>query len=265
MSVKNEINMTEGRIMPKILQFTIPLILSGLLQMAFNAADNIVVGQFAGSNALAAVSSTGSITNFVINLFIGLSVGTNMILSNAVGAGNKKTCEETVHTSITLGLLLGVLVGTLAIALCPWIMELLNVPDTIKPLTAKYLNIYFLGAPAILVYNYGSAIMRSTGDTKRPMYYLMFAGVVNVVLNLILVIRFKMSTAGVAIATTVSQYISALLILYAIRKSDGMCKFNFRKMRIVPPCKVRNTCKHTKPYVFHIKHKHTDLCKRIWT
>lgn len=234
MSVKNEINMTEGRIMPKILQFTIPLILSGLLQMAFNAADNIVVGQFAGSNALAAVSSTGSITNFVINLFIGLSVGTNMILSNAVGAGNKKTCEETVHTSITLGLLLGVLVGTLAIALCPWIMELLNVPDTIKPLTAKYLNIYFLGAPAILVYNYGSAIMRSTGDTKRPMYYLMFAGVVNVVLNLILVIRFKMSTAGVAIATTVSQYISALLILYAIRKSDGMCKFNFRKMRIVP-------------------------------
>ena len=234
MSPKNEINMTEGRIMPKILQFTIPLILSGLLQLAFNAADNVVVGQFAGSDALAAVSSTGSITNFVINLFIGLSVGTNMILSNAIGAGNKRTCDETVHTSITLGVVLGVLVGTFAILLCPWILELLNVPERIKPLTAKYLNIYFLGAPAILVYNYGSAIMRSTGDTKRPMYYLIFAGVVNVTLNLILVIGFNLDTAGVAIATTISQYISALLILYAIRKNDGMCKFNFRRMRIVP-------------------------------
>jgi len=231
---KNEINMTEGRIMPKILQFTIPLILSGLLQLAFNAADNIVVGQFAGSDALAAVSSTGSITNFVVNLFIGLSVGTNMILSTAIGAGNKRTCEETVHTSITLGIVLGIIVGGSAIALCPWILELLNVPEGIKPLTAKYLNIYFLGAPAILVYNYGSAVMRSTGDTKRPMYYLMFSGVVNVTLNLILVIGFHLDTAGVAIATTVSQYISALLILYAIRKNDGMCKFNFRKMRIVP-------------------------------
>lgn len=234
MNIKNEINMTEGRIMPKILRFTIPLILSGLLQMAFNAADNVVIGQFSGSNALAAVSSTSSITNFVINLFIGLSVGTNMILSNAIGAGNRKTCEETVHTSITLGLVLGVIVGAVAIACCPVILKLLNVPEEIRPLTANYLNIYFLGAPAILVYNYGSAIMRSTGDTKRPMYYLMFSGTVNVILNLILVIRFDMSTAGVAIATTVSQYISAIMILYAIRKSDGMCRFNFRKMRIVP-------------------------------
>lgn len=234
MQGKHEIDMTTGSIAPKIMKFTIPFMLSGILQTLFNAADNAVIGAFEGSNELAAVGSTGSITNFVINLFMGLAVGTNVVVSRSIGAKQQKTCEETVHTAMLLSLITGIVLGAAGFVFTRTFLTLLNCPGEVMDLAAIYLKVYFVGMPAISVYNFASSILRSKGDTKRPLVYLMIAGVVNIILNLILVIVFKLSTAGVGIATTASQYLSAYLCVRALTKEDGYCRLDLKKLRIVP-------------------------------
>lgn len=229
---KHEVDMTVGSLPVKMIKFAVPFVLMSMLQLTFNAADNLVVGAFAGTYALASVSSSGPITNFVVNLFSGLAVGTNMILTKAIGAGNKKSCEDTVHTTIALGAIVGMVLAILGFLLAPWVVELVNMPKEVAPLAISYLRIYFLGTPGLILYNFSAAILRSMGDTKRPMFYLLFAGILNVVLNLIFVIRFHMSSAGVAIATTISQYVSAVLTMRALAKEDGYCKLYLSKIRL---------------------------------
>lgn len=234
MQGKHEIDMTTGSLPPKILKFTIPFMFSGMLQTMFNAADNAVIGAFDGSNALAAVGSTGSITNFVINLFMGLAVGTNVVISNSIGSNQKKTCEETIHTAMCLSLVLGIILGIASFLMTRVFLKFLNCPAEVMDLADIYLKIYFLGIPAISAYNFSSSILRSKGDTQRPLIYLAVAGVVNIVLNIILVIGFHMSTAGVGIATTVSQYLSAYLSVRALTKEEGFCRLDLKKLRIIP-------------------------------
>ena len=234
MQGKHEIDMTTGSLSPKIMKFTIPFMFSGMLQTMFNAADNAVIGAFDGSNALAAVGSTGSITNFVINLFMGLAVGTNVVVSNSIGSNQKKTCEETIHTAMCLSLVLGIILGVASFLMTRVFLKFLNCPVEVMDLADIYLKIYFLGIPAISAYNFSSSILRSKGDTQRPLIYLSIAGVLNIVLNLILVIGFRMSTAGVGIATTVSQYLSAYLSVRALTKEEGFCRLDLKKLRIIP-------------------------------
>jgi len=232
---KYEIDMTTGSLAPKIIKFTIPFMLSAMLQSFFNSADNAVIGAFDGSNALAAVASTGSITSFAVNLFLGFSVGTNVLVSNAIGAGNKTSCKKSVHTSVALSILIGIVLGILCFLLTRTFLTLLNCPDEVIDLADIYLKMYFIGMPALSVYNSGAAILRSMGDTRRPLVYLLIAGIVNVVLNLVLVIGFDMSTAGVGIATTVSQYLSATLIIITLMKEKSVCHLDIKELKISLP------------------------------
>ena len=209
MNRKYEMDMCSGPILGKILIFSLPLMLSGILQLLFNAADVIVVGRYAGSQSLAAVGSTGALTNLLINIFIGLSVGVNVLVAQYYGAKKEKDVSETIHTAISISLISGlflVIVGQLA---AEPILKLMGTPDDVIRKSTIYIKVYFAGMPVIMLYNFGSAILRAVGDTKRPLYFLTVAGVVNVVLNLIFVIVFNMDVAGVALATVLSQVISA--------------------------------------------------------
>lgn len=229
-----EIDMCSGAILPKMLAFALPLMCSSILQLMFNAADVIVVGRFAGDNSLAAVGSTGTMVNLLTNFFMGLSIGGNVLASRFYGAKQEKELNDTVHTSITLSLISGVALTVLGMILTRPMLKLLNVPEEIFDLAVLYLRIYFLGMTATMAYNFGSAILRAVGDTKRPMYYLTFAGVVNVVLNLIFVICFHMDVAGVALATVISQCISAVLVLRCLIKMDGAMRLDLKKLRVDP-------------------------------
>ena len=182
-----EIDMCNGPLLPKILLFTIPLILSGILQLLFNAADVIVVGRFAGDEPLAAVGATSSLINLFTNIFIGLSVGSNVLTARFLGASNKGEIEKTVHTSVALALVSGGVLAVVGFVVSPLLLGWMSTPETVLPLATLYLRIYFLGMPAMMLYNFGSAILRAIGDTRRPLYYLMAAGVLNVVLNLLFV------------------------------------------------------------------------------
>ena len=219
-----EIDMCEGAILPKMLQFTIPLMLSSILQLMFNAADVVVVGRFAGDNSLAAVGCTGSLINLLTNLFVGLSVGTNVMAARHYGAKQKSELHATVHTSIMIAVCGGILLTFVGVVFTKGILEIMGTPEPVLPLAALYLRIYFLGMVSNMLYNFGSALLRAVGDTRRPMYYLMIAGVINVILNLIFVIVFKMDVAGVALATIISQTISAFLVLKCLITSDSDIK-----------------------------------------
>lgn len=227
-----EIDMINGQILLPLLKFSLPLMLSGILQLLFNAADVIVVGKFAGDEALAAVGSTGSLTNLIVNLFMGLSVGANVAAARAYGAQDLKAMSHTVHTSMLISLIGGVLLTVVGVIFAPTFLEWMGTPDNVIDLASLYLRIYFCGMLATMFYNFGAAILRSVGDTKRPLMYLSLAGVVNVVLNLVFVIGFKMSVAGVAIATVISQVISATLVVVCLVRSEGAIHFDVRKMRI---------------------------------
>lgn len=226
------INMTEGNLLPKILKFTIPLMLSSLLQLLFNAADIVVVGKFAGHEALAAVSSTSPLINLIVNLFMGLSVGTNVLVARQIGAKEESAVKKTVHTSIALSIFGGVFLMVFGIVFARKMLEMMDVPFDVIDLSVTYLRIYFLGMVAMLVYNYGAAILRAKGDTKRPLYFLTLAGIINVCLNLVLVIVFDLDVAGVAIATTTSQVISALLVFICLVKEDEMMRLYPKEIRI---------------------------------
>lgn len=231
---KYEMDMCNGPILKKMLLFTLPLICSSILQLLFNAADIVVVGRFAGDNALAAVGSNTALINLLVNLFVGLSVGSGVLVAHYYGAKQDKELRQTVHTSILLGLYSGVILTVIGIVGARTILIWMQTPSGVLPLAAIYLRIYFLGMPAMMVYNFGSAILRSVGDTKRPLYYLTCAGIVNVILNLLLVIVFKMSVAGVAIATVISQYISAILVIRCLMRENGAIQLTLAKLHIDP-------------------------------
>lgn len=230
-----EMDMCSGPLFSKIVTFAIPLILSGILQLLFNAADIIVVGRFAGSESLAAVGSTSSLINLLVNVFIGLSIGVNVLVARFFGGHNHKDLEETVHTAMLLAAISGGILIIIGVALAGPLLELMGTPENVLPLSVLYMRIFFIGMPATLVYNFGSAILRGIGDTKRPLYFLFSAGVINVVLNLIFVIRFSMGVAGVALATVVAQCISAVLIVQCLIRSDGSYRLNIKRVRIVKP------------------------------
>lgn len=227
-----EIDMCQGALFPKILIFTLPLILSGILQLLFNAADVIVVGQFAGNEALAAVGSTSALTNLLVNLFIGLSVGVNVLVARFYGAQQDQEAQETVHTAVVVSVIGGILLAFIGIVLAKPLLELMDTPDDVIRHSVLYMRIYFAGMPAMLLYNFGSAILRAIGDTRRPLYFLAVAGIINVILNLIFVISFHMGVAGVALATIISQCVSAVLILRCLMKSEGSIRVEWTKLHI---------------------------------
>lgn len=229
------VDMTEGPIFTSIMLFYFPLVISNLLQLLFNAADIIVVGKFAGETSLAAVSSTSSLINLLIGLFIGVATGTNVLLAKYIGARDVKKIHNVVHTSIKFSILSSLFLGVFGIAFSNFFLKLMQVPDNVLPLSTLYLRIYFLGIPASLLYNFAAAILRAKGDTKRPLYFLTIAGVTNVLLNLLLVIVFKMDVAGVAIATITSQYISALLINLSLIKEETDIRLNKNDLKIDMP------------------------------
>ena len=227
-----EMDMCNGPLVGKILLFAFPLMLSSVLQLLFNAADIVVVGRFTGAEALAAVGATSALINLLVNVFMGLSIGTNVLTAQGYGARNEKGVQDTVHTSIMLSLVCGVLLIFIGVFLAAPLLELMGTPDNVLGHAALYMRIYFIGMPALLVYNFGAAILRAVGDTRRPLYYLLFSGIINVILNLIFVIIFKMGVAGVATATVVSETISAGLVLRCLMKSEGMFQLHMGKLRI---------------------------------
>lgn len=225
-------DMTRGPIFINIIRFVLPLILTGTLQLLYNAADIIVVSNYGSENALAAVSSTGSLINLIVNVFMGLSIGASVLTAQSFGAGNRKDVSEAVHTSMAIALISGIIVGIFGFFASHKLLEMMDSPASVIDLSALYVKIFFIGAPANMIYNFGAAILRAVGDTKRPLYYLMFSGAVNVVLNLIFVIGFGLDVAGVALATIVSQIVSAALIVICLVRSDSEVKLTLSKVRI---------------------------------
>lgn len=223
--------MCHGPLFSKIIMFAIPLILSGVLQLLFNAADIVVVGRFTGSHALAAVGSTSSLINLLVNLFIGVSVGANVLLGKFCGAQDYKNASETVHTAIYIAIWGGVIMIFAGLILARPLLEMMGTPMDVIDLSVLYMRIYFIGMPAFMIYNFGAAILRAVGDTKRPLYFLTVAGIVNVLFNLLFVIVFKMGVAGVALATIISETISAGLILLSLMQSDGILRLHLKEMK----------------------------------
>ena len=233
-SVHRTMDMTEGPLLSKVLLFSLPIMLSGILQLLFNAADTIVVGRFAGNEALAAVGSVGSLNNMIISLFIGLSVGANVLVARYTGSRNDRAVSDTVHTSVLLSLAGGVLLMIIGVLLARPLLELMGSPEDVIDLAVLYVRIIFLGMPVQMLYNFCAAILRAVGDTQRPLYYLTIAGVVNVLLNLVFVILFHLSVAGVALATIISQTISALLVTRALLNMEGPTRLFLNRLRIHP-------------------------------
>ena len=227
---KYEIDMCNGTIMDKLISFALPLMVSGILQLMFNAVDIIVVGRFSGSQALAAVGSTTALINVFTNLFIGVSLGANVLAARFYAAGKDKEMSETVHTAITLALVSGVVMAVIGLVFSRWALEIMGTPADVIDQSSLYMRIYFLGMPFFMVYNYGAAILRAVGDTKRPLMFLIVAGVINAVLNMFLVIAFHMGVAGVAIATVISQMISCLLVLRCLYKTDSSYQLRFSRL-----------------------------------
>ena len=231
-SNKYEIDMCNGSIMDKLVSFALPLMLSGILQLMFNAVDIIVVGRFSGSEALAAVGSTTALINVFTNLFIGISLGANVLAARFFAAGRREEMSETVHTSITLALISGIFMAFVGLIFSKGALELMGTPEDVIGLSTLYMRIYFMGMPFFMLYNYGAAILRAVGDTKRPLYFLIIAGVINAGLNMVLVIVFGLGVSGVGIATVFSQMVSCVLVLTCLCRTDGSYKLSFSKLSI---------------------------------
>ena len=229
---KYEIDMCNGTLMDKLISFSLPLMLSGILQLLFNAVDIIVVGRFTGRQALAAVGSTTALINIFTNLFIGISLGANVLAARFYASGKEKEMSETVHTSITLALISGLVMALAGVLLARFALDLMGTPDDVIDQSVLYMRIYFLGMPFFMLYNYGAAILRAVGDTKRPLFFLVISGMTNAVLNLVLVIVFHMGVAGVAIGTIVSQLISSILVLRCLYTSNTSYRLYFSKLGI---------------------------------
>ena len=225
------LNLCEGPFLKKIIIFSLPLIFSGLLQILFTATDIAVLGRFAGDNAISAVSSTSSLINMLVSIAMGLSNGASVVTAQNIGAKNKLGVQKVVHSSILLSIILGLSIGVIGFTMARPILTLMKSPTEVIDLSVIYLKIYFAGLPVILIYNFGSAILRAVGDTARPLAYLTVAGALNVILNLFFVIVFKMSVAGVALATVISQAVSAALVIIHMHKLDNDCKLYFSKLK----------------------------------
>ena len=232
--ISYRMDMTEGPLTTKIIKFTIPVMLSGILQLMFNTADVIVVGRFTGKTALAAVGSTGSLINLLVSLFMGLSIGTNVLVARYQGARDDKSVSETVHTSIALGVIGGLILLIIGIAATRPLLEMMATPEDVIDQSTIYMRILFLGMPLNLILNFGAAILRAIGDTKRPLYYLTIAGIINLFLNIFLVTVFSLGVAGVAIATVISEGVSCALILLCLKHETGAIKLYLNKIRINP-------------------------------
>ena len=228
------LDMTQGPVFSQVIFFALPIMLSSILQLLFNAADTIVVGRFAGSEALAAVGSVGSLNNLIISLFIGLSVGANVLVARFTGSREIKNVSETVHTAVLLSLVGGVLLTVVGFTLARPLLHMMGSPDDVIDLAVLYVRILFLGMPVQMLYNFCAAVLRAVGDTKRPLYFLTIAGVINVILNLIFVIVFHMSVAGVALATIISQAVSAWLVMHSLMLMDGPTRLNLRRLHFNP-------------------------------
>ena len=229
---KYELDMTRGPISQQIVRYSTPLLLTGILQLFYNAADTIVVGQFAGKMALASVGATGIVSGLLVNLFMGLSAGSSVVTANSYGAGNFQRIRAAVHTSITVAAICGVFLIFAGFGLIRPLLELMNTPADIIDGSTLYLKIIFLGAPFNLIYNFGSAILRAMGDTRRPLFFLCISGLVNVLLNLLFVIVFHMSVVGVALATIIAQAVSAIMVLCCMIRSDGYIHLDLKKLSI---------------------------------
>ncbi len=232
MANKQTVNMCEGNLLKNMLLYSAPLMATGLLQLLYNAADIIVVARWSGPTALAAVGSNGPLINLIINVFMGISVGASVIVSRYYGAKDTKNLHDSVHCAIALSIVSGLVTMVLGLLVADSALRVMSTPADVIGQASLYLKIYFLGMPAIMVYNFGASILRAVGDTKRPLYILMASGIINVVLNLVLVIVFSMGVAGVAIATTVSQIISAACVLICLMRSSDIYKLEFRKIKI---------------------------------
>lgn len=228
----NAMDMTSGPLLSKMVLYSIPIILSGLLQLLFNAADIVVVGRFTGSDALAAVSASGPISSLLVTLFMGLSVGANVLCAQYAGANQEEDFRRTVHTAFALALIVGIGLTAIGLGIASPLLRLLKTPENIFPLARLYLWIYFLGIPAMMIYNFGAAILRAVGDTRHPLYYLSFSGGLNVCLNLFFVIVLHMGVEGVAIATVISQVISAALVVLQMMRARDITRLEPRKIRV---------------------------------
>ena len=231
MAKKNQ-DLVRGPLFSNMIMFALPFMLSSVLQLLFNAADIVVVGRFAGSHCLAAVGSTSSITMLITNLFIGLSVGSNVVCAQYLGARDYENIHEAVHTSIAVSIVSGVGIGVFGFLLSRPLLELMGSPEDVIDLAVLYMKIIFCGMPATMVYNFGSALLRAKGDTKRPLYCLTLSGVLNVLLNLFFVIVLKIHVAGVALATIISQYVSSVLVLILLIKDPGVMHLNMKELKI---------------------------------
>ena len=231
---RSDVDMIHGPLLKNVLVYTIPIILTSLLQLLFNAADLIIVSRYSEikSIAMAAVSATGSITTLIVNMFIGLSVGGGVRVAHAYGAQDSEEAHKTVHTAILFAVLSGIFVTFVGMTFCETFLTWMGTPDTVLPLSATYMRFYFAGAISMMVYNFGASILRAVGDSKRPLYFLAIAGVLNVLLNLIFVIVFKMDVDGVALATTISQTVSAALVVLALMHRDDACRLFIKDLRI---------------------------------
>lgn len=232
---RNNANMLQGPLFSGIVLYTIPIILTSILQLLFNAADLVVVGRFCGSVSVAAVGATGAITNLIINLFIGLSVGTGVAVAHGLGSREDIVVHRAVHTALPAALVSGVILTVVGISLSETFLKLMGTPENVLHLSATYMKIYFGGITFTMVYNFCASILRAAGDTKSPLIFLTIAGVVNVVLNVIFVVVFHMNVAGVALATTISQGISAVLVVIALMRRTDACKLDLKKMRFYKP------------------------------
>ena len=231
---KYQIDMCRGPLFGKIVLFSVPLMLSGILQLLFNAADLVVIGRFAPHEAIAAVGATSSLTGLIINVFIGLSIGTNVLVANYYGAKERRNVSRTVHTAILTAIIGGIFLTGAGVVLARPLLTLMGTPDNVLDKACLSMWVYFSGMPFIMLYNFGSAIMRAVGDTRRPLYFLLFAGIVNVALNLFFVLVFHMDVAGVALATVIAQGIAAWLVLRCLGQARDACRLRRRNLRIDP-------------------------------
>lgn len=228
---KHEIDMTQGPLFGKIVAFAIPLMLTGVLQLLFNSADIIVVGHWVGNDATGAVGSTASLIHLILGLFLGLSVGAGVVLSGAFGAKDSEYGEKVLHSAMLFSVIGGIVVGIIGCFLSKSLLVMMATPNDLLGMATVYMQIYFLGAPFNLVYNFGASMLRATGDTKRPLFYLFIAGVINVIINIITIVFFGWGVAGVAVATVTSQAISAVLVVITLCKSKGFVKLSFKKLK----------------------------------
>ena len=229
---KFEIDMCNGPIMSKLISFSVPLILSGMLQLMFNAVDIIVVGQFSGSTSLAAVGSTTALINVFVNLFMGISLGANVVSARCYAMGRREEMSKTVHTAITIALVSGIIMAVIGVIFAKGALLLMGTPENVIDLSTLYMRIYFLGMPFFMLYNYGAAILRAVGDTKRPLIFLVISGCINAGINMLLVIVFDMGVAGVAIGTVISQFVSCALVINCLYRTKSSYQLRYSKLKI---------------------------------